>query len=139
VAQFTTLGHMTRLTQWSVTAKLTLGLVAVLVLMFVLVVAAYTSLHDHTFNPRQFDSQSWKQGDLRMRGEMVESLQSQALLRNKSRDEVLALIGKPDEDRGYQLRYEVDVGRRIAWSRFCEILVVTLDEKQNVDRVERVD
>ncbi len=131
---------MTRLAQWSVAAKLTLGLVAVFVLAaFLLVVAAYTSLHDRTFSPRQFDSLSWRQGDVRMRGEMTASLQRQALLRNKSRDEVLALLGKPDEDREYQLRYQVDVGRRIAWSRFCEILIVTLDEKHNVDRVERVD
>jgi hypothetical protein len=115
--------------------KLAVGIVVTCAL----VVAGYTSLRDYSFRPRQFDSSEWKQGPLRLRGEMVASLQQQTLLVGKSRDEVLTLLGKPDEDFGHQLRYSVDVGRRIAWEMFPEKLIVELDERSHVDRVLRVD
>jgi hypothetical protein len=115
--------------------KVVVGIATACVLGF----AGYTSLRDRSFHERQFDSSSWKNGDLRLRGEMVASLERQRLLSDKSRDEVLALLGKPDEERDYQLRYRVDVGRRIAWETFTEILIVTFDEKYRVYRAERVD
>lgn len=105
----------------------------------VLVVAVYTCLRDYSFRQRQFDSSVWRQGDVRVRGEMVESLRAQPLLREKTRDEILALLGKPDEDHDGQLRYRVDVGRRVAWRPSMVTLFVEFDEKMRVHRAEVVD
>jgi hypothetical protein len=121
--------------KWSTKSKVVVGVVAACILGF----AAYTSLRDYSFRQRQFDSSTWKQGDVRVRGEMVESLCAQSLLRDKTRDDVLALLGKPDEDHAGQLRYRVDVGRRIAWRPFLVSLFVEFDDKMRVYRVETVD
>jgi hypothetical protein len=100
---------------------------------------AYTSLRDYSFHPRQFDSIAWQAGDVRLRGQMSESLRTEPFLRDKTRDEVLALLGKPDEDHEGQLRYRLDVGRRIGWRPFLVTLFVEFDDKMHVHRVEIVD
>jgi len=105
----------------------------------VLIVAGYTSLRDYSFRQCQFDSSAWQAGDVRVRGQMSESLRAQSLLRDKTRDEVLALLGKPDEDHEGQLRYRLDVGRRIGWRPFLVTLFVELDDKMRVHRTEIVD
>ena len=105
-----------------------------------LVLAGYTCFHDRSFRQRGFDSAAWKVGTARARGEMVASLQVQSLLQQKTRDEVTALLGKPDEEyEGGLLRYRVDVGRRIAWEPFLLTLIVKLGENARVYRVEIVD
>ena len=105
----------------------------------VLAGAAYTSLRDYSFRPRQFDSIAWQSGDVRVRGQMSESLWTQSLLRDKTRDEVLALLGKPEEDHEGQLRYRLDVGRRIWWRPFLVTLFIEFDDKMRVHRTEIVD
>ncbi len=122
--------------KWSIKGKVVVGVAAACILGF----AAFTSLHDRSFRERQFDSSGWKQGDARVRGEMVDSLRSQSLLRDKTWVQVLELLGKPDaDDEGHLLRYRVDVGRRIAWRPFLVTLYVVFDDKSRVYRVETID
>jgi hypothetical protein len=118
-----------------IVVKIALGIATFIGLGF----AAYTSLHDRSFRQREFESIGWKEGSPRTRGEMVASLQAKSLLLQKSRDDVTALLGKPDEDYQVVLRYRVDVGRRIAWEPFLLTLIVKLDENARVYRVETVD
>jgi hypothetical protein len=101
--------------------------------------AGYTSLRDYSFHQRQFETSAWKQGAVRVRGEMVESLRGQSLLRDKTREDVLALLGKPDEDHEGLLRYRIDVGRRIAWRPFLVTLIVEFDDKMRFYRADVVD
>jgi hypothetical protein len=70
---------------------------------------------------------------------MIESLRSQALMRDKTRDEVLALLGKPDGDDQGQIRYHVDIGMRIAWRPFLSSLYIEFDDKSRVSGVQMVD
>jgi hypothetical protein len=122
--------------KWNIKGKVAAGVGAVCVLAF----GAFTSLHDRSFHERPFDSDVWKPGNARVRGEMVESLRSQSLLRDKTRLQVLELLGKPDaDDEGHLLRYRVDVGRRIAWRRFLVTFYVSFDENSRVYRVEMID
>ena len=121
--------------KWNAKNKIVVGVAAVCILGF----AAFSSLHDFSFHQRQFDSSSWKLGDVRVRGEMVESLRSQSLLRDKTQDEVLELLGKPDVGIEGQLRYRVDVGRRVAWRTFLVSLFVEFDDKSRVYRGETID
>ena len=70
---------------------------------------------------------------------MVASLREQSLLRDKTREDVLALLGKPDEDHEGLLRYRVDVGRRIGWRPFLVTLTVQFDGKMRFYRAEVTD
>jgi hypothetical protein len=121
--------------KWSVKLKVMVGVATICVLGLV----AYTSLRDYSFRQREFDPRAWKQGNLRARGEMVDSLQARSLLRDKTREEVLDLLGTPDESHEGQLRYRVDMGRRIGWRPFPVSLLVEFDDKSRVYRVERLD
>jgi hypothetical protein len=119
--------------------KRAVKVVAVLFVTCILAFAGYTSIRDLSFRRRPFESSVWKQGDSRVHGEMVESLRGQFLLQAKTKEEVLALLGEPHDDRGALLDYEVDVGRRIAWRPFMLTLVIMFDDKMRVDSVEIVD
>jgi hypothetical protein len=121
--------------KWRTKSKVAIGVVAAAILG----VAAYTSLRDISFHQRPFDSSVWQRGGLRVRGEMVDSLRDRALLTSRTPDEVIAVLGKPDEDHNGQLRYRVDVGRRIGWQPFFVTLVVNLDDKGRVYQVVTVD
>jgi hypothetical protein len=112
---------------------------ASVVVVCILVAAVYTSLRDYSFRQTRFDSSAWRAGDVRVRGQMAESLRTQSLLRDKTKDEVLALLGKPDEDHESQLQYRLDVGRRIGWRPFLVTLFVEFDDKMRVHRTEIVD
>jgi hypothetical protein len=101
--------------------------------------AGYTSFHDRSSHQREFDSNGWKEGNPRTRGQMVASLQAQSLLLKKTRDELLGLLGKPDEEVQGLLRYRVDVGLRIAWEPFLITLAIEFDEKTRVYRAVTVD
>lgn len=130
------LSRMKRCTRiWLTVAAVAVGIV----LLSIVAVAAHTSLRDGSFRQRTFDSISWKTGDVRTRGEMVASLLGQPLLFGRNRDEVLAVLGKPDEDHETLFLYRVDVGRRILWRPFLETLVVQLDGKMRVSRFDTVD
>ena len=56
---------------------------------------------------------------------------SSPLLRDKTREEVLDLLGAPDESHEGQLRYKVDIGRRIGWRPFPVSLFVEFEEFDN--------
>lgn len=114
---------------------ITIGVVTVSISGFV----GYSSLRDYTFHQRPFDSGAWKQGNARVRGEMLESLRDQSLLGGKTRSEVLDTLGKPDMDREGQIRYIVDNGRRIMWKPFLSSLIVEFDGNSRVYRVDTVD
>jgi hypothetical protein len=119
----------------SAKTRIALGIAVALVLGFV----GYTSLRDRSFHALAFDSDAWKQGDARVRGEMVASLCDQSLLRGKAREEVIALLGKAEEDLQGLLRYRVDVGRRVDWKPLLVSLVVEFDDKGRVHRAITVD
>ena len=121
--------------KWSAKSNILGGVAALCILGFV----AYTSLHDISFHQRSFDSSAWQSGDVRCRGEMVRSLRVQSLLRDKTQDQIVALLGKADEDLKGQLRYRVDMGRRIVWRPFLMALVVSFDDKGRVYQAEMVD
>ncbi len=107
-----------------------------------ILVAAFLThdlFRDNSFLPRKFDSVSWKTGDMRVRGEMVASLQEQSVLRGKSEDEVLAILGQPDEDLDGSFLYRLDVGRRMVGRTLVVALIVEFDERAQVQRAEVVD
>jgi outer membrane protein assembly factor BamE (lipoprotein component of BamABCDE complex) len=109
------------------------------VLGCILFLAAYSSVVDHSFREREFNSMIWKQGGVRIRGEMVRSLQGKSVLLGMSKGQVVTLLGNPDEDESVQFRYRVDVGRRVAWKPFLVNLCVGFDEQMRVSSAAMVD
>jgi len=101
--------------------------------------AGYTALRDWSFHQRQFDSALWKQGNARIRGEMVDSLHRGSFLHGKNRDETIDLLGKPDEDHQGVFVYRIDLGRRLAWHSLVETLWVEFNDRLVVSRLERTD
>jgi hypothetical protein len=71
------------------------------------------------YKPREFDSAKWKSGNHTVRGTMYFDLFEKHSLTNKTRDEVLELLGPPDKKVTIEGRevwlYRIDV--RGEWTR----------------------
>ena len=63
-----------------------------------------------------FDPIAWRNGDYRTRGMMCRSLASSNILVGKNRDEVVQLLGPPDEDWPEFTKYAIDLGG--IWERW---------------------
>ena len=89
------------------------------------------------FNRRAFDSQTWKQGNQdEVRIRMVDSLLRHHNLIGKSRGEVVALIGEPDNTsyfREYDMVYRLGMERGFI-SIDSEWFVLRLDANQVVTK-----
>ena len=101
--------------------------------------AGYTSLRDRSYHQRTFDSNTWKQGNPRIRGEMMDSLHRGSFLRGKNREQTINLLGKPDEDHTGVFVYRIDLGRRLGWHPLVESLWVEFDDRLIVSRLEQTD
>jgi hypothetical protein len=78
-----------------------------------LAVGACTPLLSNVFFPeQQFSSEQWLNGNLRTRGRMASDLVASGMLRKKSRQQVLDLLGPADQTQGGTLLYCVDRGWR---------------------------
>jgi len=63
---------------------------------------------------RVFDPMTWRKGDRRARGAMVDDLEKRQLLIGSSKQAVIELLGAPDgsDTLGLALEYVVDLGLR---------------------------
>jgi hypothetical protein len=73
------------------------------------------------YKPREFDSAKWKNGNRTVRGTMYFDLFEKHTLSNKTRDDVVQLLGEPDKKVTVEGRevwlYRIDI--RGEWSRPC--------------------
>ncbi|MBK8243616.1 MAG: hypothetical protein IPK88_09330 [Saprospiraceae bacterium] len=58
----------------------------------------------------KFNREEWLQGDIRTRGKMVENIIDDNILINKSKSEVLSLLGDQGDTTG-NFSYQVDIGK----------------------------
>lgn len=86
-----------------------------IVVMIAGVATIYFSAVDPFFRARSFDATSWKDGDVRTRGEMIQDLIEGPYLKGKSDEEVVALLGEGREEDGVIL-YTIDMGVRIGFN-----------------------
>lgn len=82
-----------------------------------LVALGVLSVHDSFFSSIPFDSEAWRDGDIRLRGRMVQSLIDNGVLDGKYREEVEGLLGNGCED-GNALSYEIDIGERFGFQQW---------------------
>jgi hypothetical protein len=91
---------------------------AIALLLTICAVLACSSLVKD-YRPREFDSAKWKGGNHTVRGTMYFDLFEKHRLTNKTRDEVLQLLGPPDKKVMIEGRevwlYRIDV--RGEWTR----------------------
>ena len=71
-------------------------------------------------SPRKFDSEIWKSGNQATRGSMALDLQNSNILENKSKDDVAALLGPPDEKTDNWWGYGVKTISR-CWFWKCRV------------------
>jgi hypothetical protein len=77
--------------------------------------AGCTGMGRHDDVPeRSFDAATWRTGDRRVRGSMVEDIEQQHVLIGNSKRQVMDLLGPPDasDTAGHTLQYAVDLGLR---------------------------
>lgn len=68
------------------------------ILILILAISfAVSCKSDSLPNNLPFNSEEWKTGDSRRRGRMAHDLQQKSILVNKTKFEVVELLGKPDE------------------------------------------
>ncbi len=93
---------------------------AVALVLFVCAVMACSSLIKD-YKPKPFDSEKWRHGNRTVRGTMYFDLFEKHTLTNKTRDEVVQLLGEPDKKLSVEGRevwlYRLDV--RGEWTSPC--------------------
>ena len=100
----------------------------------------FCRIHDPAFSAKPFEQQLWIKGNLRDRGEMVQSLQDSKILTNLTKKQVCELLGPPDVNYpNRKFYYTVDVGRLIAGSMFPEQLYFIFDANERVTEYGRND
>lgn len=104
--------------------KLLIGGVSLFFIIFFLL--AYLSVQDPFFQKIPFDADIWREGNERVRGEMVDDLRNKGILIGKSRQEVIALLGA-SENSGDGLSYTVDIGYRFGFSPWNYQFLIIFD------------
>jgi hypothetical protein len=87
-------------------------------------------------NDLDFDSKKWKSGDIRTKGKMTDNLLNDSLLIGKTKDEILEMLGEPDQRTASRLHYTVDPGIEYmneSWTYWFSVEIDTTSGK--VDEV----
>jgi hypothetical protein len=108
--------------------------------VFLIICTLFISCKDIQSNDLEFNPAEWKKADFRVRGRMYDSLLEQRLLLGRTRNEVIELLGKPDEEKNDLVKYAVDLGSIFeSWAQRYFILI-TFDEKtQIVNDISLID
>ena len=72
-----------------------------------------------------FSSVEWKKGDPALRGKMAKQVCGLRLLRGRSQQEVLSILGEPDRRTDDRWDYRVDPGTKFVGGTWTSNLVVT--------------
>lgn len=82
-------------------------------------------------NSSEFNSQSWKLGNERERGKMSANLIDNKILENKTKEEVMKLLGNPDRQNENCISYQLDFFEIIDWSYTLKICFNKTTRKSN--------
>ena len=98
------------------------------------VIAVWSYLHTPQISAHNFDPETWQQGSVAERGEMVWTLVESHLLLDKTHSEVLDMLGEPDlgDTTGSSLNYDIDISSgkvRLSWTY---LLTVSYDNNSGV-------
>lgn len=85
-----------------------------IILLFACIFLVSCLAKDFKSNNLSFDSEKWKSGDLRIRGQMVEDLVKSHILNRKTKSEIKVILGDPDHINPYteDWTYKTDKGYR---------------------------
>lgn len=102
--------------------------------------AAFVKFFIYDFRPsKRFSPAAWRQGNERIRGQMVDSLVTLHLLEGKNSKEVVNLIGRANKEGTNCWRYYVDVGLRFGGSRWKYDLILEFDQNNTVHKTLLLD
>lgn len=84
-------------------------------LLLIVVVLVFLSLiiiscDNNEFTPVSFEHHAWKSGDHELRGKMAHDLLEKKILIGKTREEVIDMLGSPDEETSHFVAYFMNFG-----------------------------
>lgn len=96
-------------------------------------------VHDSAPNDIKFSSENWKEGNVRERGGMVDSFLDSVEQKSITRDEVINLLGQPDDmnqinSNKRSISYTVDKGHMLPYD-----LIFYIDSSNMVQGIVLVD
>jgi hypothetical protein len=114
-----------------------------------LLCAIIISCKDFQSNNLPFNQNDWKNADVRVRGRMYRSLLSQNILIGKKRNEIIEILGKPNEEGDFSgtdeknknyLKYEIDLGTFLEGKIQRNFLMIIFDKStEKVDKTIVID
>lgn len=79
----------------------------------------------------EFDSERWKSGNKKVRGEMVLDLIHKPILQGKAKSQIADMLGKPDQNENSSWAYFVDDGGLFGVNFGSPYLLVRFDSVSN--------
>jgi len=90
------------------------------------------SCKDFHANNLEFNSKEWQENDLRLRGRMHSDLLRRNLLTGKTKEEVIQILGNPDEEYENTVKYGIDLGSIFERRLIKYFIFVTFDEQTKI-------
>jgi len=111
----------------------TVAIVATAIILGLALLAfLYSSSRDPFFHKKEFRSEDWLIGGMRVRGQMVASLLDKKILSGKTQIEVAALLGVPNSTFSNRIAYRVDIGQRFGFDPWSYILTIEFNTTNGV-------
>ena len=83
------------------------------------------------FDRKSFDAAAWRVNGQRERGRMVRDLKASKILNDKTRVEVIEMLGTPDSETEQTITYVVDVGHKFGSNPWLYNFSVIFDTTTN--------
>ena len=90
-------------------------------------------------NSLPFDTQKWKEGNARERGSMSRNLIQKQILENKSKEEVIELLGDPDRDDTGCISYKLDLGGYASMLEWSYKLQICFDQENGKSTIIQIN
>jgi hypothetical protein len=116
--------------------KLVINAAVVIFGAVVLLAGLYVYTTDFSFRPQLFVAEGWRAGDAKLRGTMLDDLLRKDILRSRSAQEVIALLGPPDSTNDpyfhgdHYLTYQVFTRKRLGttpWPHYLHCVLSSPD------------
>ncbi len=104
------------------------------IVLLLIGIVLFGCVTDFKSNDVTFDSVEWKNGDLRVRGQMSKDLEKSKVLEGKTKTEVKSLLGEPnhtnDTNSNYEhWSYETDKGTELSNDVWIHYYNIEFDKK----------
>ncbi len=110
-------------------------------LIITIICFASSACRDFQSNNLAFSKDEWKKNNIRLRGRMSGSLLEQKhLLAEKTKEEIIEILGEPDESGNHYLKYRIDWGSILEASIQKYFIIIEINPLNNkVNKIAIID